>query len=43
MVKVQMATEPLRTQLIIGFDLFRISNDGKSTEMWQQFTSGRWS
>jgi hypothetical protein len=28
---------------IIGFDLFRISNYGKITEMWQQFTNGKWS
>jgi predicted SnoaL-like aldol condensation-catalyzing enzyme len=29
--------------VIIGFDLFRISNEGKITEMWQQFTNGKWS
>lgn len=28
---------------IIGFDLFRISNEGKIIEMWQQFTNGKWS
>lgn len=28
---------------IIGFDLFRISNEGKIVEMWQQFSSGKWS
>jgi predicted ester cyclase len=29
---------------IIGFDLFRISNEGKKiVEMWQQFSSGKWS
>jgi steroid delta-isomerase-like uncharacterized protein len=27
---------------IIGFDLFRISNEGKITEMWQQFSNGKW-
>jgi steroid delta-isomerase-like uncharacterized protein len=27
---------------IIGFDLFRISNEGKIVEMWQQFTNGKW-
>jgi hypothetical protein len=26
---------------IIGFDLFHISNYGKITEMWQQFTKGK--
>jgi predicted ester cyclase len=26
---------------IIGFDLFRISNEGKIIEMWQQFTNGK--
>jgi hypothetical protein len=29
----------LRT-VIIGFDLFRISNQSKIIEMWQQFTNG---
>ena len=28
---------------IIGFDLFRISSEGKIVEMWQQFSSGKWS
>jgi predicted ester cyclase len=28
---------------IIGFDLFRISNEGKIVEMWQQFSNGKWS
>ena len=29
---------------IIGFDLFRISSEGKKiVEMWQQFSSGKWS
>jgi steroid delta-isomerase-like uncharacterized protein len=28
---------------IIGFDLFRISSDGKIVEIWQQFTNGKWS
>jgi predicted SnoaL-like aldol condensation-catalyzing enzyme len=27
---------------IIGFDLFRISDEGKIVEMWQQFTNGKW-
>jgi steroid delta-isomerase-like uncharacterized protein len=27
---------------IIGFDLFHISNEGKITEMWQQFSNGKW-
>jgi steroid delta-isomerase-like uncharacterized protein len=27
---------------ICGFDLFRISNEGKIAEMWQQFTNGKW-
>lgn len=27
---------------IIGFDLFRISSEGKIVEMWQQFTNGKW-
>jgi predicted SnoaL-like aldol condensation-catalyzing enzyme len=27
---------------IIGFDLFRISNEGKIVEMWQQFSNGKW-
>jgi steroid delta-isomerase-like uncharacterized protein len=28
---------------VIGFDLFRISSEGKIVEMWQQFSSGKWS
>ena len=29
---------------VIGFDLFRISSEGKKiVEMWQQFSSGKWS
>jgi predicted ester cyclase len=28
--------------VIIGFDLFRISGEGKIVEMWQQFTNGKW-
>ena len=28
---------------VIGFDLFRISNERKIVEMWQQFSSGKWS
>jgi predicted ester cyclase len=28
---------------VIGFDLFRISSEGKIVEMWQQFDSGKWS
>ena len=28
---------------VIGFDLFRISNERKIVEMWQQFGSGKWS
>ena len=28
---------------IVGFDLFRISNEGKIVEMWQQFSNGKWS
>jgi steroid delta-isomerase-like uncharacterized protein len=28
---------------MIGFDLFRISNEGKIVEMWQQFSNGKWS
>jgi hypothetical protein len=28
---------------IIGFDLFHVSNNGKITEMWQQFINGKWS
>jgi steroid delta-isomerase-like uncharacterized protein len=28
---------------IVGFDLFRISNEGKIVEMWQQFSKGKWS
>jgi steroid delta-isomerase-like uncharacterized protein len=27
---------------VIGFDLFRISSEGKIVEMWQQFSSGKW-
>jgi steroid delta-isomerase-like uncharacterized protein len=27
---------------IVGFDLFRISREGKIIEMWQQFSSGKW-
>jgi predicted SnoaL-like aldol condensation-catalyzing enzyme len=27
---------------IIGFDLFRISSEGKIVEMWQQFTNSKW-
>ena len=27
---------------IVGFDLFRISNEGKILEMWQQFSEGKW-
>jgi steroid delta-isomerase-like uncharacterized protein len=27
---------------ITGFDLFRISKEGKIIEMWQQFTNGKW-
>jgi hypothetical protein len=29
--------------VITGYDLFRISNEGKITEVWQQFTNGKWS
>jgi predicted ester cyclase len=32
-----------RSITIIGFDLFRISSEGKIAEMWQQFTNGKWS
>jgi steroid delta-isomerase-like uncharacterized protein len=28
---------------MIGFDLFRISDEGKIVEMWQQFSNGKWS
>jgi steroid delta-isomerase-like uncharacterized protein len=28
---------------IIGFDLFRISTEGRIVEMWQQFSNGKWS
>ena len=28
---------------VVGFDLFRISNEGKIVEMWQQFSNGKWS
>jgi steroid delta-isomerase-like uncharacterized protein len=28
---------------VVGFDLFRISSQGKIVEMWQQFSSGKWS
>ena len=28
---------------VIGFDLFRISSEGKIVEMWQQFSNGKWS
>jgi predicted SnoaL-like aldol condensation-catalyzing enzyme len=28
---------------IVGFDLFRISNEGKIVEMWQQFSNCKWS
>ena len=28
---------------LIGFDLFRISSEGKIVEIWQQFSSGKWS
>ena len=28
---------------IVGFDLFRISSEGKIVEMWQQFSNGKWS
>jgi steroid delta-isomerase-like uncharacterized protein len=27
---------------IVGFDLFRISSEGKIVEMWQQFSNGKW-
>jgi hypothetical protein len=27
---------------ITGFDLFRISRDGKIAEMWQQWNIGSW-
>jgi steroid delta-isomerase-like uncharacterized protein len=28
---------------ITGFDLFRITTDGKIAELWQQFNAGNWS
>ena len=28
---------------IIGFDLLRISTEGRIVEMWQQFSNGKWS
>jgi steroid delta-isomerase-like uncharacterized protein len=28
---------------IVGFDLFRISSEGRIVEMWQQFSNGKWS
>jgi SnoaL-like polyketide cyclase len=27
---------------ITGFDLFRITTDGKIAELWQQFNVGNW-
>jgi predicted SnoaL-like aldol condensation-catalyzing enzyme len=27
---------------IVGFDLFRISSEGRIVEMWQQFSNGKW-
>jgi hypothetical protein len=28
--------------IITGFDLFRITTDGKIAELWQQFNVGSW-
>ena len=36
---IQPSGEPVT---ITGFDLFRISSDGKIAEMWQQFNVGSW-
>ena len=39
MLGIQPSGEPVT---ITGFDLFRISSDGKIAEMWQQFNVGSW-
>jgi predicted ester cyclase len=39
MLGIQPSGEPVT---IAGFDLFRISSDGKIAEMWQQFNVGSW-
>ena len=39
MLGIQPSGEPV---IITGFDLFRISADGKIAEMWQQFNVGSW-
>jgi predicted SnoaL-like aldol condensation-catalyzing enzyme len=39
MLSIRPSDKPI---IITGFDLFRISSDGKISEMWQQFNVGSW-
>jgi predicted SnoaL-like aldol condensation-catalyzing enzyme len=39
MLGIQPSGEPIT---ITGFDLFRISSDGKIAELWQQYNFGSW-
>ena len=39
MLGIRPTGEPV---IITGFDLFRITTDGKLAELWQQFNVGSW-
>jgi predicted SnoaL-like aldol condensation-catalyzing enzyme len=39
MLGIRPSSEPVT---ITGFDLFRITTDGKIAELWQQFNVGSW-
>jgi len=39
MLGIRLSGEPVT---ITGFDLFRITTDGKIAELWQQFNVGSW-
>jgi hypothetical protein len=40
MLGIRPSDEPVT---ITGFDLFRITAEGKIAELWQQFNVGNWS